>query len=145
MGFPAGLDAADMPAEALAECLRGMERADAVGAAARGGFLAAFDAAGGHLGDGQRTTRTWLVHTTRVTRGQAAEHKAVQALAAGHAPLLARLREGHVITKSVALQLAKWTSGIPEEYRGQAEEIVVAAARAGAGLRELAAICAEIR
>jgi hypothetical protein len=80
-----------------------------------------------------------------VTRGQAGEHKAVQALAQGHALLLAGLREGHVITKSVALQLATWTCGIPGEFRAQAEEIVVAAARAGAGLRELAAICAEIR
>ena len=66
-------------------------------------------------------------------------------LAAGHAPLLAGLGEGHVITKSVALQLARWTNPIPGEFRAQAEEIVVAAARAGAGLRELAAICAEIR
>jgi Domain of unknown function (DUF222) len=145
MGFLAGLDAADMPAEALAECLRGLEHADAVGAAARGQFLAAFDVKDGHLCDGQRTTRTWLVHTTRVTRGQAAEHKAVQALAQGHAPLLAGLRHGDVITKSVALQLATWTSGIPGEFRAQAEEILIAAARAGAGLRELAAICAEIR
>jgi hypothetical protein len=145
LGYLADLDAAEMPVEALAECLRGLEHADAVGAAARGQFLAAFDTKHGHLGDGQRTTRTWLVHTTRVTRGQAAEHKAVQALAAGHRPLLAGLREGHVITKSEALQLAKWTRPIPEEYRVQAEEIVIAAARAGAGLRELAAICAEIR
>ena len=145
MGFLADLDAAGMPAEAVAECLRGLEQADAVQAAARGQMLAVFDVKDGHLGDGQRTTRTWLVHTTRVTRGQAAEHKAVQALAQGHAPLLAGLREGHVITKSVALQLARWTCGIPEEFRAQAEEILIAAARAGAGLRELAAICAEIR
>jgi Domain of unknown function (DUF222) len=40
---------------------------------------------------------------------------------------------------------AGFLAGIPEEFRAQAEEIVVAAARAGAGLRELAAICAEIR
>jgi hypothetical protein len=144
-GFLAGLDAAEMPAEAIAECLLGMERADAVQAAARGEFLVAFDVKDGHLGGGQRTTRTWLVHTTGVTRGQAAEHKAVQALAAGHPPLLAGLREGHVITKSVALQVAKWTGAIPDEFRAQAEEIVIAAARAGANLRALAAICAEIR
>jgi len=144
-GFLAGLDAADMPAEALAECLRGLERADAVQAAARGQFLAAFDAKDGHLGDGHRTTRAWLVHSTRVTRGQAAEYRAVLALAREHRPLLAGLREGHVITKSVALQVAKWTSAIPEEYRAQAEEIVIAAARAGANLRALAAICAEIK
>jgi Domain of unknown function (DUF222) len=144
-GFLAGLDAAEMPAEAISECLLGMERADAVQAAARGQMLAVFDVKDGHLGDGQRTTRTWLVHSTRVTKGQAAEHKAVQALAACHPPLLAGLREGHVITKSVALQVAKWTADIPEEYRAQAEEIVIAAARAGANLRALAAICAEIR
>jgi hypothetical protein len=59
--------------------------------------------------------------------------------------LLAALAEGYVLTKSVALQLAKWTRVIPEEYRGEAEEILVAAARAGADLRALAAICAEIR
>ena len=144
-GFLAGLDAADMPAEAIAEYLRRMEQVDAVQAAVRGEFLAAFDAKDGHLGDGQRTTRAWLVHSLRVTRGQAAEHRAVQALAREHRPLLAGLREGHVITKSVALQLAKWTGGIPAEFRAQAEEIVVASARAGAGLREMAAICAEIR
>jgi hypothetical protein len=50
-----------------------------------------------------------------------------------------------VLTKSVALQLAKWTKAIPAECRGRAEEILVGAARAGAGLRSLAAICAEIR
>ncbi len=70
---------------------------------------------------------------------------ALQALARGHQVLLAGLAEGHVITKSVALQLARWTRAIPEEYRGEAEEILVAAARAGADLGSLAAICAEIR
>jgi hypothetical protein len=144
-GFLAGLDAASMPAGAAAECLRGMERADAVLAAARAVLLAAFDAKDGHLADGQRTTRAWLVHSLRVTRGQAAEYRAIQGLAREHEPLLAGLREGRVLTTSVALQLAKWTQAIPAEFRGQAEQILVAAARAGAGLRELAAICAEIR
>ena len=145
LGFLADMEAAGMPAQALAEGLRALERADAVGAAARGGMLAAFDAQDGPVADGQRTSRTWLVHVTGVTRGQAGEHKAVQALAEGHRPLLAGLREGEVITKSVALQLARWTAAIPEEFREEAEEILVAAARAGADLRGLAAICAEIR
>ena len=145
MGFLAGADAAQMPSAALAECLRGLERADAIGAAARGRFLAAFDAQDGPVADGQRNTRTWLVHTLRVTRGQAAEHKAVQTLAREHQPLLEGLAEGHIVTKSVALQLARWTRAIPAEFRARAEEILVAAARAGADLRALAAICAEIR
>ncbi len=73
LGFLADMDAAGMPAQALAECLEGLEQADAVEAAARGQLLAAFDAQDGSVADGQRTTRTWLVHVTRVTRGQAAE------------------------------------------------------------------------
>jgi Domain of unknown function (DUF222) len=144
VGFLADADWAQVPAGAVAECLRGLEEADAVQAAARAQMLRAFDAKDGHLADGQRTTRTWLVHCLRVTRGQAGEYGAVQALAREHAPLLAGLRQRSV-TKSVALQLARWTRSIPAEYRGQAEEILVAAARAGADLRALAAICAEIR
>ena len=145
LGVLAAQDLAGLPAEVLADGLRVLERADAVGAAVRGRFLAAFDAQDGPAGDGQRTARTWLVHSTRVTRGQAAEHKAVQALARSHPVLVAALAQGWVITKSVALQVARWTRPIPEEYRDEAEQIVVAAARAGADLRALAAICAEIR
>jgi hypothetical protein len=144
-GFLAGMDAAALPAERLAGCLRAMEQADAVAAAARGPMLAAFDAQDGPVGNGQRAIRTWLVHCTQVTRGQAAEHQAVQALAEAHPVLLAGLAEADAITKSVALQLARWTAAIPAEYRDQAEEILLAAARAGADLRALAAICAEIR
>jgi hypothetical protein len=145
LGVLAAADTTDLPAEVLAQRLRALERADAVGAALRGRYLEAFDAQDGHVADGQRTARTWLVHVTRVTKGQAAEHKAVQALARQHPVLLAALAEGWVITKSVALQVARWTRAIPEEFRGRAEEIVVAAARKGADLRALAAICAEIR
>jgi hypothetical protein len=56
-------------------------------------------------------------------------------------------RNAHALApgRSLREQLARWTAAIPAEFRGQAEQIVVAAARAGAGLRELAAICAEIR
>ena len=111
----------------------------------RGRYLAAFDAQDGPIGDGLRTARAWLVNVTGVTCGQAAEHRAVQALARQHPVLLAALAQDRVLSKSAALQVAKWTRPIPAEYRQEAEEIVVAAARAGADLRALAAICAEIR
>ncbi len=143
--FLAGEDAAGLPAQAVADQLRALERTDAVGSALRGRLLEVFDAQDGHLADGQRTTRTWLVHSLRVTRGQAAEHLAVQALARSHQVLPAALAEGWVLTRSEALQLAKWTRVIAEECRAGAEEILVAAARAGVDLRGLAAICAEIR
>ena len=102
-------DLAQVPDEVVARGLRVLERADAVQAAVRGRLLAVFDARDLHLADGQRSTRSWLVHSLGVTRGQAAEHKAVQALARDHGPLLAGLAGGHVRAKSVALQLAKWT------------------------------------
>jgi hypothetical protein len=85
-------------------------------------YLAAFDAQDGSVADGQRITRTWLVHCTRVTRGQAAEHRALEALARARPVLLGSLAEGDVLTKSVALQLARWTRAILEEYRTEAEE-----------------------
>ncbi len=80
----------------------------------------------------------------RVTRGQAAQYKAIRALARDHEPLLAGLRTA-AVTTSVALQLARWTQQIPAEFRARAEEILIAAAGAGADLRALAQICAEIR
>ena len=144
MRFLAGMSKADMPCEALAAGLRTLERHDAVEAAVRGEMLAVYDAQGGPLGDGQRTTKAWLANTIRVTRGQAAEHIAVQRLAEGHPALLAALAQGDVITKSVALQLAKWTARIPDKHRDEAEKILVEAARNGADLRGLAALCEEI-
>ena len=144
VGELADLDAASLPAGALAACLLGMEQADAVWAVAWARLLAAFDAQDGHQGDGQKSLRSWLVHRARVTRAQAAQYQAMRALPRHHEPLLAGLRT-KAVTKSVALQLAKWTQAIPAEFRAQAEEILVAAARAGADLRALAQICAEIR
>jgi hypothetical protein len=99
-----------------AESLRALERIDAVGAAVRARLLAAFDAQQGSVGDRQRTTRTWLVNCLRITKGQAGEYKAILALATKHEPLLAALRD-KVLTKSVALQVARWTKAIPEEFR----------------------------
>ena len=144
LGELAGDDVASQPVAVTAEGLRALERIDAVGAAVRARLLAAFDAQQGSVADGQRTTRTWLVNCLRITKGQAGEYKAILALAVKHEPLLAALRD-KVLTKSVALQVARWTKAIPGEFRGGAEEIVVTAAQAGVDLRGLAAICAEIR
>src|SRR5579863_8031995 len=144
VGYLADLDSAQLPVEALATCVRRMVQADAVTAVAWARMLAAYDAMDGHLADGQRSLGAWLVHMARVTRGQAAQFKAMRALPRDHEPLLAGLR-AKALTTSQALQLAKWTREIPAEFRGPAEEILVAAARAGADLRALARICAEVR
>src|SRR5579862_2070454 len=101
-GYLADLDAASLPAEALAQLLLGLEQADAIATVAWAQMLAAFDAKDGHQGDGQKTLRAWLVHMARVTRGQAAQYLAIRALPGGHEPLLAGLRT-KAVTKSVAL------------------------------------------
>ena len=79
-GFLADADAAQLPTQALGRYLAVMERIGAIQAAARAGLLAGFDAKDGHLEDGQRTTRTWVVNELRVTRGQAAEYRALEGL-----------------------------------------------------------------
>src|ERR1700691_6390900 len=84
MGFLAAADPADLPVEVSAEDLRSLERVDAVEAVARARLLAVFSAQDGAVSDGQRNTRTWLVNTTRVTRGQAAEYPDTEALAEDH-------------------------------------------------------------
>jgi Domain of unknown function (DUF222) len=145
MASLASTDPTQLPEAEVARRLRILEQVDAMGAAVRGGLLAEFSAQDGCVADGQRTTRNWLVHCTRVTKGQAGEHRAVEGVARDHPALHAALAEGWVVSKSTALQLARWTRAIPEEYRHEAEEILVTAARAGADLRTLAAICAEIR
>jgi hypothetical protein len=142
--YLAGLDAASMPAEELGRYIRELVQAGAVLTAALAPMLAAYDAKDGHQADGQRSLRTWLVHMARVTPAQAAQYQAMQALHRDHGPLLAGLRTS-AVTTSEALQLARWTRAIPAEYRARAEEILIAAASAGADLRALAQICAEIR
>jgi Domain of unknown function (DUF222) len=142
--FMAAEDTAGLPAAAAAERLRALECHDAVEAAVRGRLLAGFSAQEGPVEDGHRSIRAWLVHSTRVTRAQAAEHQAVQALAEHHPALTAALAEGGPLSKSEALQLAKWTKKIPGACRGDAEELLVAAARRGVDLHGLAALCAEI-
>ncbi len=120
-GLLADLDAAALPAVVLGDSLAGMERLDAVLAAARSGLLAAFDATDGHLADGQRTLRAWAVNVLGVTKGQAGEYLALRGLARDHAVLRAGLRD-KVVPKSLALQLARWTRdhprGVPAQGRG---------------------------
>jgi hypothetical protein len=144
MTYLAAADAASMPGQALAECLEALEQIGAVSAAARGRLLTAFDAKDGSHEFGQRTWKAWTVNHLRVSPGQAGEYQGLLRLAREHPALAAALAEGGVMPKSMALQTAKWLRRIPEEFRAEAEEIVIAAARAGADLRTLARIIAEI-
>src|SRR5207247_1377145 len=76
LGYLAAADAARLPAAAQAQVLRELERHDAMAAAARAGFLAAFTAGAGPAGDGDYSAVSWLIHRTGITRGAAVGHSA---------------------------------------------------------------------
>src|SRR5437870_2070536 len=92
----ARVDAAQLAAETQAECLRGLERIDAVATAARASFLAAFTAGQGYSADADYSARAWLVHRTGITRGAAASHTAWANRAGTHPQVVAALAAGEL-------------------------------------------------
>ena len=80
LGYLAAADATALAAETQAECLRELERAEAVLTAARASVLAAFTAGQGYAADADYSARAWLMHQTGITRGAAAgAHRVGQA------------------------------------------------------------------
>ncbi|HET9898686.1 MAG TPA: DUF222 domain-containing protein [Streptosporangiaceae bacterium] len=140
----ASADVASVPAVVQADCLRSLERAASVHVAARSAVLSAFEARGGHEGDGQGSARAWLRWQTKVS-GPAAgaavkwmrrlsSHQAVRdALAAG------------AVSGSWAREICDWTDPLPGTAREDADLILLAAAAGGADLADLAALAEQIR
>src|SRR5580692_10317327 len=127
-----------------AECLRGLERAEAVHTAARARVLAAFCAGGGHEDDGHGSAKTWLRWQTRVTPGAAAGALGWMRRLARHPGVGEALAAGR-ISASWARQVCEWSDLLPERFRGDADEILLGAAAAGADLAGLAALAEEMR
>jgi hypothetical protein len=144
MGYLAAADPTEMATAEQARCLIVLERVDAVETAARASILAAFTAAQGYACDGQHGTRSWLIHQTCITPGAAVAHTAWPRRGHAHPRVMAAMREG-AISESVARMICAWTDRLPEEYRDEADEILVAAARSGLGQDDLAALFREMR
>ena len=89
-------DAARLPVTTQAECLRELEQTDAMAAAARAWFLAAFTAGAGPAGDGDYSAVSWLIHRTGITRGAAVGHSAWAKRVPAHPRVLAALAAGQV-------------------------------------------------
>ena len=143
LGYLAAADAARLPAGTQAECLRELEQHDAMAAAARAGFLAAFTAGQGPAGDGDYSTVSWLIHRTGITRGAAVRHTAWAKRIAAHPRVLAALAAGQ-ISESAGRLICVWTDKLPPEYRDAADEQLLAAFAGGLGLADLAALFAEM-
>jgi hypothetical protein len=143
LGYLAAADAAQLPAATQAECLREFEQHDAVATAARASMLAAFTAGQGYAGDAAYSARAWLIHQTHVTAGAAVGHTAWARRFVTHQRVIAALAAGEV-SESVARLICLWTDRLPEHLRDHSDELLVAAATAGLGVEELAAMAGQL-
>ena len=143
MGYLAAADATAMTAEEQARCLRTLERATAVGTAARTSVLCAFAAAQGYSADADYSPRAWLIHKTGVTKATAVAYTAWTRRAAGHQQVFAALTAGE-LSESYGRTICQWTDKLPEDCRPAADAILLSAARAGMDLRELGGLFAEM-
>ncbi len=142
LGYLAAADATAMAAETQTRCLRMLEQAHAVGTAARTSVLAAFTAGQGYSADGDYSPRAWL-NRTRITKGAAAGYTGWVRRAAAHPGVIAAMA-AEEMSESFARMICSWTDKLPEQCRPDADEILLAAARAGMGLPELAGLAGEI-
>ena len=126
-----------------AEALIGLEQAEAQHTAARARLLAAFSAQQGHHADGQYGPAAWLRAVTHVTSGAAGAAVTWARRLAAHPLIAAALAEGQ-LSASWAKALCQWTDQLPEERRADADAILLAAARGGAGLADLAALAQQM-
>ena len=143
LGYLAAADAAQLSAATQAECLRELEQTDAIATAARAAFLAGFTAGQGYADDADYSAVSWLMHRTGITRGAAVGHTAWAKRTGTHPKVLAALATGQV-TESVGRLICLWTAKLPEQFRDDADEVLLAAAAAGLELEELAALFAEM-
>ena len=143
LGYLAAADAAQLGTAAQAECLRELERAEAVLTAARAFILAGFTAGQGYSGDADYSPRAWLVHKTRVSKGAAVAHTAWAQRATTHPRVVAALATGE-LSESYGRTICAWTEKLPGDCRPAADEILLSAAQAGMDLRDLAGLAAEI-
>src|SRR5689334_9726495 len=141
--FLADADATELTSEEQAEILRGLERASSVAAAARTSVLGAFTAGKGYSADADYSARSWLMHQTGITKGRSGSHTAWVKRAARHPEIFAALA-AEEISESYAETVCSWTGKLPPDQRDEADKILAGEARAGAGLRDLAVLAAEI-
>src|SRR5580693_918228 len=142
--YLAAADPAAMTPQAQAEYLRAQEQHDAVSTATRARILAAFTAARGYTADAGYSPTSWLIHRTGITKAAARAHLAWSRRVDGHPRVIAALAEGDVLTDSMAATICRWIDRIPASCRDAADQILIAAARAGARQQDLAELAAEI-
>ena len=141
--FVAAADATVMSAQAQAEALQMMERANAIVTAARASVLSAFTSGQGYSADADYSPRAWLIHKTRVTKVVAVAHTAWAKRTMTHSRVMAALATED-LSESYGRAICQWTDKLPEDCRPAADAILLSAAKAGMDLRDLAGLAAEM-
>ena len=134
LAYLAAADAAQLTAATQAECLRELEQAGAIATAARAFIQAGFTAGQGYCDDAEYSAVSWLIHQTHITRGAAVGHTAWARRTGTHPKVLAALAAGQV-SESAGRLICLWTGKLPEKFRDESDELLVAAAAAGLGWR----------
>jgi hypothetical protein len=142
--YLAAADPTEMTPQAQAGYLRAQEQNDAISTATRARILAAFTAGHGYTADADYSPTSWLIHQTGITKAAARGHLAWSRRADGHPRIIAALAEGDVLTESMAGTICRWIDKLPRDCRDAADQILIAAARAGARQQDLAQLAAEI-
>src|SRR5580658_1895561 len=140
----AGADLGLVPVAVQAECLRQLGRAESLQTAVQASVLSAFDYQGGYQDDGQGSPRAWLMWQTRLTPGAASGAVGWMRRLRAHPVVAAALRDAR-ISSSWARQICDLTDLLPESARGDADEILLAAAAEGAELADLASLADQMR
>ena len=144
LSYLAAADPTTLAAQAQAECLQAFEQAGAIATAARAWFLGAFTSGQGYGQDADYSPTAWLIHRTKVTKGAALGLLGWSRRVMAHPQVALALAEGTTVTESMARIICGWTGKLPRECRPAADDILIAAARAGARKEDLAALAAEI-
>jgi len=143
LGYLAALGPAQLPACEQARLLQLLEQAHALETAARTGVLGAFTAAQGYHEDGDYSPRSWLINRTGITKGAATAHAEWVKRGNAHPRVIAALA-ARDLSESFGRKICDWTGQLPEDCQDSADAILIAAARSGASLQDLASLAAEI-
>ena len=145
LGYLAAADPTALAAQAQAECLQALEQGDAIATAARARILAAFTA-------GQGYCRRRGLQPDLLADPPHPDHQRRRPRPPGLGPprrrptrrCWRRWPRGPCCRSRWPGTICGWTDKLPADCRETADEILVAAARAGARKEDLAALAAEI-
>ena len=143
LGYLAAIDPTQLPACEQARLLQILEQAHALETAARTGVLGGFTAAQGYHEDGDYSPRSWLINRTGITKGAATAHTEWVKRGNAHPRVIAALA-ARDLSESFGRKICDWTGQLPEDCQDSADAILIAAARSGASLQDLASLAAEI-